>query len=435
MSGNNRKCVVKESDYETYWINIPFRCFLGKQKNKYLYGELEKRHPCFSDDYFFCSKIFLKNRKLKSKVFVMEKMKIAEYKLQNPKCYFVTEDKRKLPLFYQSLGVKKLWILILLIFLFVFFSLFLILKSQHLHNLEDVVVEETEKVSEEEIRITDDFNFALNDECECLFKIMTSNKSSIKTFLWEYSNYFERFEVFVGSVYPEYVLDSLPSSKISNVNYYENKPSFNLSYEKKNIIKGLQIKNQNECNETIKNVRNLLLKNKCELIEETFYPRAFRFILTVNKNAIDSFENENVFLDLGDFFYEEKILLESFNVNSKKNEDDSILLEVSIGWANYRIGDSIHVSKVENTSKNICEFVGKHIELFFAEIKQDEQKTKKTNFRILEDKTIGLQKREELKKSNLLKNKIGEIKNKDGSITIFYKSTNNKILKEVIDEK
>ena len=86
MSGINRKCVVKESDYETYWINIPFRCFLGKQKNKYLYGELEKRHPCFSDDYFFCSKIFLKNRKLKSKVFVMEKMKIAEYKLQNPKC-------------------------------------------------------------------------------------------------------------------------------------------------------------------------------------------------------------------------------------------------------------------------------------------------------------------------------------------------------------
>ena len=40
-------------------------------------------------------KIFLKNRKLESKVFVMDKMKLAEYKLQNPKGQFVSEDKRK----------------------------------------------------------------------------------------------------------------------------------------------------------------------------------------------------------------------------------------------------------------------------------------------------------------------------------------------------
>lgn len=435
MSEKNRKSVVKESDYETYWIPIPFGSFLGKQKNKFLYGELEKRHPCFSDDYLFCSKTFLKNRKLESKVFVMDKMKLAEYKLQNPKGQFVSEDKRKIPLFYQSQHGKKFGILILFVILIVMFSFFQTVKNKKNHTLENnSIVETVIELEEEKITLPDNFNFVLNDECECLFEIINSNKSAIKSFFWEYSNFYERFDVSVNSVFPEVVLDSLPESKISNVNYYENKPSFNLTYEKKNVIEGLENENQKENNEIIKNVRNLLLENKCLLMEETVNPCVFRFNLTVNKKDFDSFLKENLFLKLGNFFHKEKTLLKSFSVNCKKNGEDGILLEVAMGVAKNSFKKSVEFILTENKSKNICEFVGRNVKTFFAEMSQDSGKEKKLNYKSSGGKKNNLKKRENLKDSNVLKNKIGEIKNKDGSITIFYKSTDNKILNEIIDE-
>ena len=433
MSGKNRKCVVKNSDYETYWIPIPFGSFLGKQKNKFLYGELEKRHPCFSDDYLFCSKTFLKNRKLESKVFVMDKMKLAEYKLQYPKGQFVSEDKRKLPLFYQSQHGKKIGILILFAILII--SFFQMVKNKKSHTLENNLIVDTVIESEEEkITLPDNFNFILNDECECLFEIINCNKSAIKSFCWEYSNFYERFDVSVNSVFPEVVLDSLPESKISNVNYSENKPSFNLTYEKKNVIEGLENENQKENNEIIQNVRNLLLENKCIFIEETVNPRVFRFNLTVKQKDFMHFQKENLFIRLGHFLYKEKIMLELFSFNCKKIEENAVLFDVAIRFGDYKIGESVQFIQEDENSKNICEFIGKNIEPFFIEIILDTPKSKKTNYKDLGGKSNFLEKREKLNNPVVVKDRIGEIKNKDGSITIFYKSKENKILKEVIDD-
>ena len=433
MSGKNRKCVVKNSDYETYWIPIPFGSFLGKQKNKFLYGELEKRHPCFSDDYLFCSKTFLKNRKLESKVFVMDKMKLAEYKLQYPKGQFVSEDKRKIPLFYQSQHGKKIGILILFAILII--SFFQMVKNKKLHTLENnLIVDTVIEAEEEKITLPDNFNFILNDECECLFEIINCNKSAIKSFCWEYSNFYERFDVSVNSVFPEVVLDSLPESKISNVNYYENKPSFNLTYEKKNVIEGFENENQKENNEIIQNVRNLLLENKCTLIEETLNPRVLRFNLTVKQKDFMHFQKENLFIRLGHFLYKEKIMLELFSFNCKKIEENAILFDVAIRFGDYKIGESVQFIQEDENSKNICEFIGKNIEPFFIEIISDTPKSKKTNYKDLGGKSNFLEKREKLNNPVVVKDRIGEIKNKDGSITIFYKSKENKILKEVIDD-
>lgn len=433
MSGKNRKCVVKNSDYETYWIPIPFGSFLGKQKNKFLYGELEKRHPCFSDDYLFCSKTFLKNRKLESKVFVMDKMKLAEYKLQYPKGQFVSEDKRKIPLFYQSQHGKKIGILILFAILII--SFFQMVKNKKLHTLENnLIVDTVIEAEEEKITLPDNFNFILNDECECLFEIINCNKSAIKSFYWEYSNFYERFDVSVNSVFPEVVLDSLPESKISNVHYYENKPSFNLTYEKKNVIEGLENENQKENNEIIQNVRNLLLENKCMLIEETVNPRVFRFNLTVKQKDFMHFQKENLFIRLGHFLYKEKNMLELFSLNCKKIEDNAILFDVAIRFGDYKIGESVQFIQEDENSKNICEFIGKNIEPFFAEIILDVKKSKRTNDKVSGGKSNFVEKREKLNNPIVVKDRIGEIKNKDGSITIFYKSKENKILKEVIDD-
>ena len=49
MYGKN--CAVKKSDYENYSINLPFKFLLGKRRKKFIFKELEKLHPCFSDEY------------------------------------------------------------------------------------------------------------------------------------------------------------------------------------------------------------------------------------------------------------------------------------------------------------------------------------------------------------------------------------------------
>ena len=64
----------------------------------------------------------------------------------------------------------------------------------------------------------------------------------------------------------------------------------------------------------------------------------------------------------------------------------------------------------------------------------DVKKSKRTNDKVSGGKSNFVEKREKLNNPIVVKDRIGEIKNKDGSITIFYKSKENKILKEVIDD-
>ena len=77
MQKNN---VLKECDFEKYEIVLPYKFCFGRNKNLFLCSELEKRHPCFSDEFCFDVRVknFSKNG-LCSDVFVINKMKLAEY--------------------------------------------------------------------------------------------------------------------------------------------------------------------------------------------------------------------------------------------------------------------------------------------------------------------------------------------------------------------
>ena len=60
---NQTSNIIRKRDFEKYEIVIPFTSIFGKRKSRFLSSELEKLHPCFSDEYAFDS--FLK--KLSSK--------------------------------------------------------------------------------------------------------------------------------------------------------------------------------------------------------------------------------------------------------------------------------------------------------------------------------------------------------------------------------
>ena len=99
-----RNCnnVIRKNDYEKYEIIIPFLSAAGKRRKQFLNNELEKLHPCFSDEFAFDSKIAkIKRNGFCSDVYVVNKYKLAEY-----------ERKRSLSgtgLFVEKGENKKLW--------------------------------------------------------------------------------------------------------------------------------------------------------------------------------------------------------------------------------------------------------------------------------------------------------------------------------------
>ena len=71
--------VIKRNDFEQYEILIPFSSSLGKKRKQFICSQLEKMHPCFSDEFAFDSFVKKVTRKgLTEEVYVMNKL--IEYK-------------------------------------------------------------------------------------------------------------------------------------------------------------------------------------------------------------------------------------------------------------------------------------------------------------------------------------------------------------------
>ena len=75
----SRKNQVLREDFEKYRIHLPFSVILKGKVNKYIYSELEKRHPCFTNDCYFNSKFKFDGKGIDSDVLVMNKLKLSEY--------------------------------------------------------------------------------------------------------------------------------------------------------------------------------------------------------------------------------------------------------------------------------------------------------------------------------------------------------------------
>ena len=66
-------------DYDFYSILIPVQGIIKKWRDKYLYAELVKRHPCFSDSCCYDSRLRISRQGIFADVVVMQKFRLAEY--------------------------------------------------------------------------------------------------------------------------------------------------------------------------------------------------------------------------------------------------------------------------------------------------------------------------------------------------------------------
>ena len=74
-----KNSVVNKNDYELYLMNVPLTLF-GKKRRQFIKRELEKVHPCFSEQFSFDSKRCIRKGKIQTLIAVMDKVKVLEYK-------------------------------------------------------------------------------------------------------------------------------------------------------------------------------------------------------------------------------------------------------------------------------------------------------------------------------------------------------------------
>ena len=116
-----KKVSIKSSDYELYKIAVPWKKFFSPGKNFFIIGELEKRHPCFSGNSCFDTSYSLSRRGLFARVVVMEKSSLSDY--TNPGARLFLEGVKGRAVFEEKKAVRTG-----LLFLLLFLSLFLALR-------------------------------------------------------------------------------------------------------------------------------------------------------------------------------------------------------------------------------------------------------------------------------------------------------------------
>ena len=52
---NIKENVIRKEDFERYEVLLPYKVAAQNKGRKFIYSELEKMHPCFSDEYSFDS--------------------------------------------------------------------------------------------------------------------------------------------------------------------------------------------------------------------------------------------------------------------------------------------------------------------------------------------------------------------------------------------
>ena len=254
------KATVKKSDYEIYTFNIPLG-LRGKKRNAFITRELEKNHPCFSQQCCFDSRLKLHKGKLQSVVAVMDKIKLLEYRgksksgiaLEGVKNYkFFDENKR-----YFVLGLATLLIPFLVL------PYFFINESKPKQN----PVQKDFQIFDEDL-IQNDLQAEISsyDFLEKMFLKIADENGFITSFSYTkesspLDNFGLKVSLDVKKIYPENLDFIMPdaSEKVdkhfSPVSYKNQMPSFSVNYsvpqKMRHLLKALVWKKCLGCEESL----------------------------------------------------------------------------------------------------------------------------------------------------------------------------------------
>lgn len=422
MYGKN--CAVKKSDYENYSINLPFKFLLGKRRKKFIFKELEKLHPCFSDEYCFDSKILYKNWKFFADVLVMNKMKLASYRFDNPRCKLHTEENEKKLIFVE----KKKYIHILCSFLFVFFILGIVFLI-HFRNEKKLAMKKTEIVEKEFKQ--NEVSQNRGDACKLIFDAIDKCDGKISNFSFENSSFSENVIVSVNDIFAEEILGADSKIEVSSISYLNNVPNLRLHHSSKTKQLDIAPAVYSDYLAFLSKFRSLLINSKCKIVEENNNPFTIRFSFEIE-------QFEELFNKIAALFNVELFFCPTLSIT--KGQVFTVYLKIENALPIFSNGKENNSSINSTQNFNVFAFLAQNKKLFFtrAELSALSQKEKL----LLQNQKQKQPSKIYLKnvKQNASKNNdkiVGKIKNKDGTSNVFYKSNNKKIYmikEEVVNE-
>ena len=409
--------VIKQTDYEKYQIIIPFLSAAGKRRRQFLSSELEKLHPCFSNEFAFDSNITkIKRNGFCSDVYVVNKYKLAEYERKRSLSGrgFYVEKKKKWVWGKRRLFVDKKWKLSIFtlcaVFLLAAGGIFFGLHTGHAVVKEAVEKSESEGLVNETDRGVD--RGVINQSAcvedmqlpiaENFLKAVSESGGKIAWFEWSLNGYTQTLSASVSGVYPE----SLMTSGKESVIYENGIPKMKVSYSSQLSTERNSFENTILSNHDFnKELRNVLTEAGVKLIAENAPPYHIEFLY---KPGI-SFEN--LFDLLDGIISGDRRVVSYVSIN----QTTSSYLQVGLSI------ESIPLRGFD------LKLLSGNLNLFIDETKRVSDKAS-----TITSREIIASESNKQEKDTLIK--IGEIRRADKSTVVFFKNSEGKI-KEVISKK
>lgn len=215
------------TDFDSYNIQIPVKALWGKDRENFLYKELDKRHPSFSNRYTYDEKLKLTWKGFVSEVTVIDKLVLGDYRtrfpssrLKNEKGKIVFSGKTKIP-FLLFLSASVIGIL---------FPLYRLNKTRGGGKDMSKV-----SVVEEKFEVKAPEKVYVKGLYESLLPEISSEEGKVRSLLWTYDGYSEKLSLEIFGCYPTdlFAGNRIEELTCSSVVFEKGSPAFNLEKKRK----------------------------------------------------------------------------------------------------------------------------------------------------------------------------------------------------------
>ena len=443
-----QNAVVQKEEFDRYFIPLPVSCLLGKKSEKYIFSELEKRHPCFSNDFSYDSRLKISKKGFVSDVVVIRKLRLGQYRNFLGVKFAEDNGKRFISRKVKWLGIFAGLVLVLVTGLAV---RGLAVRKVHAGDLSSGDLPSGADVGLGAGKSpcgagpgsagnlsSSGFGVGLAGSSASLglgagldfLGEMKNLNGHISNFSWKWDGFTEKITATVDCVYPEDFSDFLKNgeSEISSINYVNGKPEFKLSVEKKSAGKKGASREETELpkgDSGRKKIRELFAGEKVNLNSESYEPWKISFGLS----------------DFGFLEKLEKLLNEEgiylSEITMTKADKEKIQVEASFGeFAGGGVNFGLAAEKtselaVTQSSEKIPEIGLKPNNLLGALSENMGLFIRKTSLgkNGMEKNAENSFGKKSVKKTAEISGKIGEINYENGKKLVFYKDKNGKVTK------
>lgn len=397
-----KKLLINQNDYELYTIPLSLRNLFGKQRNKSISSELNKLHPCFSDNCNFDSKLIFSKKGFQAKVLVVDNFSLKKYKEKYSLVKLYCKDFSNKALFEKSfLSKHKSLFVGIIVFLFIcslFTNLFWPNNKKSIVELNNTV--DTTNIFQEHTSYPEIYSVTKN----VLTEIRNCN-GELSNFNWQINGFSEKLICNVKKIYPENLQSFEEYLTFSPLAYTEENPEFSITLSSTvkfpEIISSGNIFPKELIRQSIKKFNINLQKESVNPYELFFQGKIFE-----KKN------NSCFFDDLAEICSKHNLLIDKIILNKSKDN----IWNCQISFSETRIIEDNGILNLILTNQ----------ELFHPNFIIHTNSSNRKKEQVKENQ---LHKKQTTRDQKYISNKnpIGKVIHEDGSITSFYKTLEGKI--------